>query len=145
MQTCRIAIGSSARLVVLLLLLYCGAATLRCSSGSGFAASDPAVVADLVSVLEAAGHGADAEGAARFDAVERKWWEKLEPDDYGQLANDLCDLNSPVSARAVLDAAQRRYGANPQIADQIDRLRQRVRIVEMRLELSSPTITDDGP
>jgi hypothetical protein len=144
MHACRIGIERSSRLV-LLLLLFCALATVRCSSGSGFSTSDPAVVADLVSVLAAADHGSDAEGAARWDAVERKWWEKLQPDDYGQLANDLCDLNSPVSARAVLDAAQRRFGGNPEIADQIDRLRERVRIVEMRIELSSPTITDYGP
>jgi len=124
-----------------LLLLGCMAA-VHCSTGSGWTTSDPAVVSALDSVVVTAVRRSDAEGAQRFLEVEREFSAKLRSADYGQLANDLLDLSRPIAARTVLDSAERRFGADPEVADQIQRLRERVRLVEIQLELTSPEIDD---
>ena len=114
-----------------------------CASDTGWTTSDPAMVADLNSVVDVAVRRSDAEGARRFVEVERRWSTKPGAADYGQLANDLLDVDRPIAAQTVLDTAERRFGADPEIASQIRRLRERVRLVEIRLELSSPDIDDD--
>jgi hypothetical protein len=123
-------------------LLLGGLTAVHCTSGAGSISADPAVAADLRSVVETAVRRSDREGAKRFFEVETRWSSQLAPVDYGQLANDLLDVDRPVTARAVLDSADRRFGSDPETAARIDRLRERVRIVENRLELLSPEIRD---
>jgi hypothetical protein len=123
-------------------LLLGGLTAVHCASGSGSITSDPAVAADLRSVVETAVRRSDVEGAKRFLEVETRWSTQLAPVDYGQLANDLLDVDRPVTARAVLDSASRRFGSDPETAARIGRLRERARLAEIRLELSSPVIRD---